>query len=298
MTHVTVGAPRAPRLSFGYMAIDPHTHVGSVSLRVADAESVARLYGDTIGLRRLPSGGNGTVGLSADGEHPLILLDESPDAPPAPPRAAGLFHTAILFSTRPALADALRRVAEAGFRLTGASDHGVSEALYLNDPEDNGVELYWDRPRDQWPTTPDGGIDMFTAPLDVRALLATAEGSAEDPSAVVGHAHLKVTDLPRSVAFWRDALGMDLKVMYGDQAAFLAAGGYHHHIGANIWQSGGGPPAPADALGLERVTLVLPGADALAATVEQLASGGADVAETDSGALVRDPDGILVELRS
>jgi catechol 2,3-dioxygenase len=224
-----------------------------------------------------------------------VVLKESPGAPAPPPRAAGLFHTAVLFSTRAALADALRRVAESGFRLTGASDHGVSEALYLDDPEGNGVELYWDRPREMWPRTPDGGIDMYTAPLDVRALLAEAQGAPEDPEAIVGHAHLKVTDLPRSVAFWRDALGLDLKVMYGDQAAFLAAGDYHHHIGANTWHSGGGPVEPEDALGLERVTLALPDQAALLAAVEQLREYG-EVQETDGGALVRDPDGILVEL--
>jgi catechol 2,3-dioxygenase len=275
--------------------IDPGTHVGSVTLRVADPDNVARLYEGAVGLQRLGDGGDLT--LSADGEHPLLVLKESPGASPPPRRAAGLFHTALLFSTRPALADALRRVAEAGFRLTGASDHGVSEALYLDDPEGNGVELYWDRPRSEWPTRPDGGIDMFTAPLDVRALLAEAQGAADDPGAIVGHAHLKVTELPRSVAFWRDALGLDLKVLYGDQAAFLAAGDYHHHIGANVWQSAGGPPAPEDALGLERVTLALPDEAALLATVEQLREHG-DVQQTDAGALVRDPDGILVELRA
>jgi catechol 2,3-dioxygenase len=275
--------------------IDPGTHVGSVSLRVADADRVAQLYEGAVGLKRIE--GPRGVALSADGEHPLLVLNESPGAPPPPHRAAGLFHTALLFSTRPALADALRRVVEAGFRLTGASDHGVSEALYLDDPEGNGVELYWDRPREEWPMRPDGGIDMFTAPLDVRALLAEAQGAPDDPAAMVGHAHLKVTDIPRSVAFWRDALGLDLKAMYGDQAAFLAAGDYHHHIGANIWQSAGGPPAPEDALGLERVTLALPDQAALLAAVEQLREHG-DVQQADGAALVRDPDGILVELRA
>jgi catechol 2,3-dioxygenase len=262
---------------------------------VADANDVARLYEDALGLERLANGGD--VALSADGERPLLVLKESPGAPWPPHRAAGLFHTALLFSTRPALADALRRVTEAGFHLTGASDHGVSEALYLDDPEGNGVELYWDRPREQWPRTADGGIDMFTAPLDLRGLLAQAEGGSSDPDAIVGHAHLKVTDLTRSVPFWRDALGLDLKVMYGDQAAFLAAGDYHHHIGANIWQSAGGPPAPEDALGLERVTLKLPDQAALLAAVEQLREH-TEVEQTEGGALVRDPDGILVELRA
>jgi catechol 2,3-dioxygenase len=280
------------------MEIDPRTHVGSVALRVRNADTVARLYEGAVGLSRLPEQGNGDrrVELSADGERPLIVLAEVPHAPLPPRRSAGLFHTAIRFSTRSQLADALRRVTQAGFRLTGASDHGVSEALYLDDPEGNGVELYWDRPRGDWPTTEDGGIAMFTAPLDVRGLLEEAQGSEVDSGADVGHAHLKVTDLPRAVGFWRDALGLDLKVMYGQQAAFLAAGDYHHHIGANIWESGGGAPAPEDALGLERVTLALPDADALSATVEGVRGAGAEVSESGAGALVRDPDGILVEL--
>ena len=260
------------------MEIDPRTQVRSVVLRVADAARTAAFYEGVLALP--PS---------------LVVLEEAPGAPPPPARAAGLFHTALLFSTRAALADAVRRVADAGIPLTGASDHGVSEALYLDDPEGNGVELYWDRPRARWPRRPDGGIDMFTAPLDVRALLGAAEGGAEDPGVVVGHVHLKVTDLPTSVAFWRDALGMDLKVMYGDQAAFLAAGDYHHHIGANVWRSGGGPPLPESALGLERVTLAVPDEAALVATVEQLREH-VEVQQVEGRALVRDPDGILVEL--
>jgi catechol 2,3-dioxygenase len=142
------------------------------------------------------------------------------------------------------------------------------------------VELYWDRARDEWPVRPDGGIDMYTRPLDVRDLLATAAGYAADPDVDIGHAHLKVTDIDRAIAFWRDEVGMDLKVTYGREAAFLAAGDYHHHIGANTWYSGGGAAKPEDALGLERVTLAVPGGDG-------------------SGAgLLSDPDGILVELRA
>ena len=275
------------------MDIDARTHVGSVSLRVADADGVARLYRDALGLERVADGGDVALGA---GERPLVVLKPSPGAPGPPPRAAGLFHTALLFSSRSALADALRRVVEAGFGLTGASDHGVSQALYLDDPEGNGVELYWDRPREEWPRRPDGGIDMYTRRLDVRELLSAAAGANRDEQVVVGHAHLKVTALPRSVAFWRDALGLDLKVMYGDQAAFLAAGDYHHHVGANVWHSGGGPPLPEDALGLERVTLALPDDAALVAAAEQLREH-TDVQETDGGVLVRDPDGIPVELQ-
>ena len=254
--------------------LDPRTHVASVALRVADAERVARLYETGVGLRRLDEA-DGRVVLG-DGQ-PLVVLIESPNAPPPPGRAAGLFHTAIRFPTRAALAATLRRVAAAGFRLTGASDHGVSEALYLDDPEGNGVELYWDRPQEHWPIEPDGTVGMFTAPLDLHGLLLEADPGTGGDGADIGHVHLKVTDLEQSVGFWGGELGMNLRARYGSDAAFMAAGDYHHHVGLNVWMSRGGPPAPEDALGIERVVLAVPGA-------------------TES-AYVRDPDDVLVELR-
>ena len=256
------------------MALDPRTKVNSVVLRTSDAEAVARLYADGVGLNRL-DGDDGAIVLGDDS--PLVRLLESPGAPPPAPRAAGLFHTAILFPTRAALAATLRRVAAAGFRLTGASDHGVSEALYLDDPEGNGVELYWDRPQEAWPMAADGTVAMYTAPLDLQDLLLEPDEGTGVAGASVGHVHLKVTDLERSVGFWGDELGMNLRARYGAEAAFMAAGDYHHHVGLNVWMSRGGPPAPEDALGLERVVLSVPGA-----------------AETT---WVRDPDEVLVELR-
>jgi catechol 2,3-dioxygenase len=279
--------------------IDPRAHVQSVSLRVRSAAGVARLYEDAIGLRRLPDGAaRGDVVLGDRDGRPLVVLYESRGAPPAPRRGAGLFHTAIRFGSRSALAGALRSVLQAGFRLTGASDHGVSEALYLDDPEENGVELYWDRAREDWPVRPDGGVEMYTRRLDVRGLLEVADDAPVDSGVDVGHAHLKVTDIDRAVAFWRDALGLDLKLTYGREAAFLAAGDYHHHIGLNVWQSGGGPALPEDALGLERVTLALPDEEALRAAIERArpAAGGSMHVE-GVRAVLRDPDGILVELR-
>jgi catechol 2,3-dioxygenase len=275
--------------------LDQRAHVDSVGLRVADPEAVAALYEGGVGLRRI-DGGPGRVELGD--ERPLLTLLESPESRAPAPTAAGLFHTAIRFPTRAALAATLRRVASAGFRLTGASDHGVSEALYLDDPEGNGVELYWDRPQEAWPMAPDGTVAMFTAPLDLRDLLIVPDEGTGVAGADIGHAHLKVTDLERAVGFWNGDLGMNVRARYGSEAAFLAAGDYHHHIGLNTWVSGGGPPAPEDALGLERVALALPDEEALNATVSTLRAAGHDVQDGAEGAaLVRDPDGILVELR-
>jgi catechol 2,3-dioxygenase len=279
------------------VAIDPRTKVDSVTLRVADADRVAQPYEQAAGLKRI-GGGPGTVALSADGERPLLVLNESPNAPAPPPGAAGLFHTAVLFPERAQLADALRRFATAGFRLSGAADHGVSEALYFDDPEGNGVELYWDRPRDEWPWTDDGGVALFTAPLDLQNLVAQSRDDAPSDDVTIGHVHLKVSDVERAVGFWRDALGMNMMARMGDQAGFLAAGDYHHHIGLNSWMSRGGPPPQDGALGLERVTLWLPDRAELGATVQRLRGAGAEVHDLDGGATVRDPDGTLVELRA
>jgi catechol 2,3-dioxygenase len=256
------------------VALDARSKVDSVVLRAADAEAVARLYEQGVGLNRL-NGDDGEIVLGD--ETPLVRLIASPAAPAPPTRAAGLFHTAIRFPTRAALAATLRRVAATGFRLTGASDHGVSEALYLDDPEGNGVELYWDRPQEAWPMAADGTVNMFTAPLDLRDLLLEPDDQAGVAGADVGHVHLKVTDLERSVGFWGEELGMNLRARYGSEAAFMAAGDYHHHVGLNVWLSRGGPPVPEDARGIERVVLAVPGAS-----------------ETS---WVRDPDGVLVELR-
>jgi catechol 2,3-dioxygenase len=278
------------------VALDPRSHVGSVALRVADADRVAGLYERGIGLQRLDYGPDRIV---LGDDRPLLTLIESPGAPAPAHGAAGLFHTAILFPTRAGLAAALRRVAGAGFRLTGASDHGVSEALYLDDPEGNGVELYWDRPHEAWPMAPDGTVAMFTAALDLRDLLLEEDDGSGVDDASVGHVHLKVSDIPRAESFWRDTLGMNLRARYGADASFVAAGDYHHHIGLNVWMSRNGPPAPEDATGIERVVLALPDDAEVDATVARLRDAGHEVHDgSGGGALVRDPDGILVELRT
>jgi catechol 2,3-dioxygenase len=260
--------------------LDPATHVGSVTLRVSDAQRVLGLYADILGLKAA-AGADGAVEVHAPDGPALLHLVESRDAPPAPVRATGLFHTAFRWPTRSGLASALARLIRAGYPLTGASDHGVSEALYLDDPDGNGVELYWDRPRSGWPHDADGNLVMFTERLDVAGLLAEAKRDEAPDGVDIGHVHLKTSDVDASVAFWRDVVGMDLQVLLGGQAAFLSAGGYHHHIGANTWYSRGAPPLADDALGLMGVTLVTP--DAVAITQRVAAAGGSA------------PDGIPVE---
>lgn len=154
--------------------IDPSVRIGHVHLKVADLDRSIAFYRDVLGFQVMQGFGESAVFLSAGGYHHHIGLNtwESKGGSPPPPGTTGLFHAAILYPTRAALADALRRLTSAGIRLTGAADHGVSEALYLNDPDGNGVELYWDRPKAQWPRTPDGTLAMYTRPLDLQSLLS------------------------------------------------------------------------------------------------------------------------------
>lgn len=157
------------------LGIDPRVRIGHVHLKVADLERALRFYRDILGFELMQRMGSSAAFLSAGGYHHHIGLNtwESQGGSPPPPGTTGLYHIAILYPERRLLADALRRLVAVGIDLDGAADHGVSEALYLRDPDDNGVELYWDRPESAWPRTPDGALAMYTRPLDLRDLLAT-----------------------------------------------------------------------------------------------------------------------------
>ena len=158
------------------VAINPHVRIGHVHLKVADLERSLRFYCGVLGFQLMQRMGTSAAFISAGGYHHYIGLNtwESRGGTPPPPGSTGLFHFAILYPDRPSLADALRRLLAAGVELDGASDHGVSEALYLRDPDGNGVELYWDRPKEKWPRTPGGEIAMFTRALDLDGLLKEA----------------------------------------------------------------------------------------------------------------------------
>lgn len=233
------------------------SRVGAVTLRVSALDELVPFYEDAVGLT-CTGRDDGVARLaSAPGELPILRLREDADAPPRPPEAAGLFHHAILLPDRPALADALRRLRNEGVRLSGASDHLVSEALYLQDPEGNGIELYRDRPREEWTET-DEGVEMATEPLDLDAL--EAERTADEPGTVppettMGHVHLEASDLDGSTAFYRDLIGLGVRARWNG-ARFLAAGAYHHHVGLNAWNRRS--RAVGDHLGLERFELVVP----------------------------------------
>ena len=219
--------------------------VRRIDLRVDDVAAASAFYRDVVGLE----GDDGA--LRAPGGPELVRLSADGVTGPAPRRAAGLFHTAFRLPARADLGDALHRAAP---YLSGASDHGVSEALYLDDPAGNGVELYWDRPREVWPP------DMFTAPLDLQDLAAQAGGAPRAAEGTdIGHVHLKVSDLQRAEGFWVGTLGFEVMHRYGDQAAFVATGGYHHHVGLNTWMSLGAPLGPRERAGIERVVFATDG---------------------------------------
>ncbi|MFB6161524.1 MAG: VOC family protein [Haloferacaceae archaeon] len=271
--------------------LPPSTRVGRAALRVADLGATVAFYRDVVGLAVLREDGEGAT-LGVEGTA-LVELRADADAPDRPGDAAGLYHVAVRLPSRGALGDALERVREHG-RLEGASDHRVSEALYLADPEGNGVELYRDRPRSEWPVAADGTVRMDTLPLDRDALAAAADGGSSAPSGTdVGHVHLEVTSLPAARAFYVDALGLRVRQAWDSSALFLAAGDYHHHVGLNTWQ---GRSTPATGRGLAWFELVVPDAAALDDARARLRTHGADVTPVEGGIAVADPDGIAVRL--
>jgi catechol 2,3-dioxygenase len=274
-------------------ALPAATRLGPVHLAVTDLERSSGFYGEAIGLG-VQGRENGVAALGAGGED-LLVLHEEPAAGPAGAGRAGLYHFALLHPSRLELARAARRLAVTRTPIQGASDHKFSEAIYLPDPDGNGIELYADRPRDQWPqpleALPPGG----PLPLDLQGLLGLTRGDETsawaDPGLVVGHIHLHVGGLEDALGFYRDVVGLEPTILT-PSAAFVSAGGYHHHLGLNTWRGEGVAQAPFDVVGLRRWTVVLPDegeVDHLRARVEAAGLGHEELAE---GLLVRDPWGI------
>jgi catechol 2,3-dioxygenase len=234
------------------------TTLGAVHLIVSDLERSLAYYAETFGLG-LVWRADGRASLGSDTE--LLVLVEEPGARPAQGHT-GLYHFALLVPERADLARWLAHAARERITLAGLSDHFVSEAIYLSDPDHHGIEIYWDRPRETW----EGRVDrMGTWPLDVQSLLAELDDPATEPfdglpaGTRMGHVHFKVADVDSTIGFYRDLLGFGLMAQLGSQAAFLSAGGYHHHIGANTWESRGASPPPPGSAALRHATVVLPG---------------------------------------
>jgi catechol 2,3-dioxygenase len=282
----------------GYRLPDA-SRVGTVRLQVADLDRSLAYYQRVLGLRVLArSDGQAVLG-AVEGGEPLIELREHPAAVPVPRRGRlGLYHFAILLPDRAQLGRLVRHLSEIGER-AGMSDHLVSEAIYLTDPDGLGIEVYADRPRSAW-RRHDGELTMTTDPLDVPDLLRAAGGerwSGMPASAVMGHVHLFVGDLDRAAGFYHAGLGLDKVVWSYPGALFLSAGGYHHHLGVNTWAAGAAPAGPGDARLLEW-ELVVPSAADAANALASLEAGGADIERSADGGLARDPWGTAVRVRA
>jgi catechol 2,3-dioxygenase len=279
-------------------SLDPRARIGVVRLAVADLDRAIAFYEGTIGLSTLDSS-EGVARLGPEGGTPIVELEPDAAAPARPPGTTGLFHLAILVPSRSDLAAAVHRVSDAGWRFTGASDHLVSEALYLSDPEHNGIEIYRDRPREEWDYD-DGQVRMATIPLNLQNVLG--ELGDADPAAAMpaqttmGHVHLNVSDLDDTEAFYAGGLGLDVTVRGYPGALFMSAGGYHHHVGANTWAGEGAPRPPLGALGLRRYEVVVPEAGELESVGRRLGDAGADVHRENGSLLATDPSGNAVRV--
>lgn len=238
------------------MPLPADAHIGSVSLTVSDLDRSVSFYRDTLGFLESPRGGRTAV-MSAGGPV-LIELHERRDSVPKPRRSTGLFHFAILVPSRAALGRSLRRLADRQWPLSGVADHLVSEALYLSDPDGLGIEIYRDRPRETWRTA-NGELAMTTDPLDVQSVANEAGADAPwqglEAGTVIGHVHLHVPSLDEGEALYCRQIGFEPVVRSYPGALFVAAGGYHHHLGLNTWMGAGAPPPPENAVGMRSFTI-------------------------------------------
>jgi catechol 2,3-dioxygenase len=282
-----VGMTPTDTSSASTAALPAALRLGAVHLTVADVGRSVAWYQDALGLR-VHAREAATAALG-DGTAVTVVLHEDPQARPAG-RHAGLFHYALLYPSREELARAALRLTATRTRVQGASDHRTHEAIYLADPDGNGIELAADRPRDRWPA--DLGYAAGPAPLDFESLMGAVRGE-QAPARVgaglrMGHLHLHVGDIDEGLRFYRDALGFEERANLGT-AAFVSAGGYHHHLGFNVWQGRGVGPAPEHVAGLRHWTIVLPAAADVEAVRARLRAAGIGTEETVGGLLVRDP---------
>lgn len=271
-------------------AIHPATRLGHVQLTVADLEREVAFYQDVLGLSAIRRG-PGQASLGAGGTELLRLVERS--GARRVPRTTGLYHFALLAPTREPLAQWLRRIAQTRTPIQGMVDHWTHEAIYLPDPEGNGIELAWDRPREQWVSF-DEMLRRGNGPLDHRSLLneiadASQPWTGAPAGTAIGHIHLHVANLEDADAFYHGVLGFEVMGKVPGSMEFVAAGGYHHHIGFNLWVGAGAPPAPVGSQGLDHFTIQLPSAVERDRVLDRVRAAGLAIAPTPEGALIHDP---------
>ena len=267
------------------------TRIGRSTLRVSDLEELTEFYRDIVGLsilRRVEQ----TAVLGVD-ETPLLVLEGDEDAHTRHRTGTGLYHNAFRVPSRAALGDALTRI-RTHWQLDGGSDHRVSEALYLTDPEENGIEIYRDFPRKEWPMTSEGRVRMGTDPLDLASVEADARGDDRMPlGTIIGHIHLEVSSLETFRDFYVDTLGFAVQ-MAVPETLFVSAGGYHHHLGANTWHH---RTKYVEGRALSGFEILVPDPHTLDVVRDRIANHGIPVTDTDDGIAAIDPDDIEVRLR-
>lgn len=279
-------------------SINPSAHTGAVGLKTANLDKQIEFYTEVIGLEVLAlDDGQAVLGIKETETELLILRKIT--APSIRQRKAGLYHTAFLLPTRKDLGNTLFALLSKKAPIIGASDHGYSEAVYLEDPEGNGIEIYRDKPQSEWDIQSDGRIAGITIEMDAEGVLASRDEATDKfpVGTTVGHVHLSVADLTKTEDFYREVLGMGLKDRFGSQARFFAAGNYHHHIGTNVW-GGKDLSAPTEKdLGLDFFTILVPDTESLTALKENLERQGVnDMKVKDKSIVLLDPNGLTVKI--
>lgn len=276
---------------------EPNTFISQLNLKVASLERSITFYQEVIGLQVLNQT-NRTADLTADGKTVLVSIQQPDDVVSKQGRTTGLYHFALLLPTRADLGRLLKHLLQVRYPLQGASDHLVSEAIYLADPDGNGIEVYADRPASNWSWS-NGEVEMATVALDAESLLAEGEGEAWNgmpAGTIMGHIHLHVSELQKTEEFYTKGLGFEVVTRYGGQALFISTGKYHHHIGLNTWNGVGAPPAAENSVGMESYTMVFPSEEKREQIISQLKEMGVAVTEEKGAYITADPSGNRIRL--
>lgn len=280
------------------MSIPEDTRLGPIQINVPDLSRSIQFYLQALGFQ-LRNRTEKSAWLNAGKAEPiLVLMEKGKGNPPA--GTTGLYHMAILVPSRYDLARSIRHLMESGWPIGGYADHGVSEAVYLSDQDGNGIEIYRDRPRTEWPYR-NGQVQMVTDPIDLDGVLGELQGKEGqegglNPDTRLGHVHLKVSSIPEAINFYVNILGFNLMQRFGPRAGFVSAGGYHHHIGFNTWESDGAPPLPPGSPGLGYFTIILPNREELGKIANQVRQADIPVETFEQGWLVKDPAGNSIVL--